>query len=272
MSSTDLECSWVSIFVFTLLLFTIEPDFTCAKDYKISVGKLPLYSESKDKGILIDVIKALDEEYKDGRFVIEVYPFERSINNVVTGDADFHFPTIGKNIWAKETDKYETDLLDKGLMRSSCSLTKPHFALYRKSDKPDIDVSKMQDYRVETDSGHTVFFNKEMQGTTCLPCSVEKLSAGRIDGLVFASREIDFMIKDGGYKNIKRQNFKVFGSKFILPAGEKGEEINRLLSTLIERMIRNGDLQTIAEPYTSYFQEQYGESYLPTLNDIAESR
>ena len=53
-----------------------------AKDYTISVGQLPLYSESKDKGILIDVLKAMDEEYKDGKFIIEVYPFGRSINNL----------------------------------------------------------------------------------------------------------------------------------------------------------------------------------------------
>ena len=239
-----------------------------AKDYKISVGKLPLYSESKDKGILIDVLKAMDEEYKEGRFIIEVYPFGRSINNVVTGKADIHFPTIGKNIWSKENDIYEKELNKQGLRRSSCSLTKTHFALYTNTEKPELDISKIQNYKIETDIGHTIFFNKNMQGTTCLPCSVEKLSAGRIDGLVFASREIDFMIKDGKYKNIKRQNFKIFGSKFILPTGEKGEEIDKLLASLIEKMIKNGTLAKIAKPYTDYFQEQYNNPYLPTTEDI----
>ena len=251
----------------TIILFILVVNLN-AKDYIISVGKLPLYSESKDKGILIDVLKAMDEEYKDGKFIIEVYPFGRSINNVITGKADVHFPTIGKNIWGKETDTYEKELLKQGIMRSSSSLTKTHFALYTNTSKPNIDVSKIEDYKIETDIGHTIFFNKNMGGTTCLPCSVEKLSNGRIDGLVFASREIDGMIKKGGFKNIRRQDFKIFGSKFILPATKKGEEIDELLTSLIKKMIKNGKLAKVAKPYTEYFQKKYKDNYLPTLNEI----
>lgn len=252
------------IFICFCLLFTS----LFAKDYKISVGKLPLYSETKDKGILIDILKAMDEEYKDGKFIIEVYPFARSINNVITGESDFHFPTIGKNIWEKENDTYEKELNKQGLRRSSCSLTKTHFALYTNIDKSKLDISKIQNYKIETDMGHTIFFNKNMQGTTCLSCSVKKLSAKRIDGLVFASREIDFIIKEGNYTNIKRQDFKIFGSKFILPHGEKGEEIDKLLISLIKKMIKNGKLAKISQPYTDYFQKQYNNQYLPTLKDI----
>ena len=251
------------IIIYCLLISSIY-----AKDYKISVGQLPLYSETKDKGILIDVLKAMDEEYKDGKFIIEVYPFGRSIDNVATGKADFHFPTIGKNIWGKENDIYEEVLFKQGLKRSSASLTKTHFALYTNSSKAKLNLKNIQDYKIETDIGHTIFFNKNMQGTTCLPCSVKKLSAGRIDGLVFASREIDFMIKEGGFTNIKRQDFKIFGSKFILPIGKKGEEIDKLLSSLILKMIKNGKLAKVAKPYTNYFQEQYNDPYLPTIRDI----
>ncbi len=251
------------IIIYCLLISNIY-----AKDYKISVGKLPLYSESKDKGILIDVLKAMDEEYKEGNFIIEVYPFGRSIDNVKNGKADFHFPTIGENIWTKENDKYEHELNKQGLRRSSGSLTKTHFALYVNSDKPDIDTLKLEEYRIETDIGHTIFFNDNVQGTTCLPCSVKKLANGRIDGLIFASREIDGMIKDAKYTNIKRLDFKIFGSKFILPTGKKGEEIDKLLSTLIEKMIRNGKLAKVAKPYTDYFQKEYNNDYLPTLKDI----
>ncbi len=251
------------IFIYFCLMMTS----LIAKDYTISVGKLPLYSESEDKGILIDILKAMDEEYKEGKFIIEVYPFGRSIDNVATGKSDFHFPTIGKNIWQEEDDIYEKELNKEGLRRSSCSLTKTHFALYTNTQKPKLDLSKIQDYKIETDIGHTIFFNTNIQGTTCLPCSVKKLSAGRIDGLIFASREIDFLIKEGGYTNIKRQDFKIFGSKFILPTGEKGEEIDKLLSELIKKMIKNGKLAKVAKPYTDYFTEQYGDAYLPTLKD-----
>ena len=255
-----------------ILLLLILTNNINAKDYTISVGKLPIYSESKDKGILIDILKAMDEEYKEGKFIIEVYPFGRSIDNVIKGKADFHFPTIGKNIWSNETDIYEKKLSKQGIRRSSCSLTKTHFALYSNTSKPKLNVLNLQNKKIETDSGHTIFFHKNIGSTTCLPCSVEKLNAGRIDGLVFASREIDGMIKDGGFKNIRRQNFKVFGSKFILPIGEKGEEIDRLLKSLIQKMIENGKLAEVAKPYTEYFQTQYNDPYLPTLEDISRAK
>ncbi|VAX12028.1 hypothetical protein MNBD_GAMMA24-788 [hydrothermal vent metagenome] len=239
-----------------------------AKDYRISVARLPLYSESANKGILIDILKAMDKEYKGGKFIIQVYPFQRSVNNVINGQADFHFPTIGSHIWARENDKFEQQLNKQGIRRSSVSLTKTHFALYSNSDKPPLDINKLEQYRIETDSAHTIFFNPKIEGTTCLPCSVRKLSAGRIDGLIFAAREIDGMIKKAHIKNIRRQNYKIFGSKFILPLGPKGDEIDKLLAKLIKRMIEKGTLQRVAKPYSRYFEKNFSAPYLPTLQDI----
>lgn len=238
------------------------------RDLHISVGRLPLYAESKDSGILIDVLKAMDQEYTEGRFLIEVYPLERSIDNVARGKADVHFPTIGKHVWSQEEDAYEKALGQRGLRRSTCSLTKTHFAIYRNRGQAALDTDDLEQYRIETDAGHQIFFDESMRGSTCLPCSVRKLSARRIDGLVFASREIDFMIQDLGIDNIVRQDFRVFGSKFILPATAAGEQTDRLLCELIARMIRNGRLEQVAQPYSEYFEAEYGEPYLPDLDDL----
>jgi len=253
------------IALFLMLLVTLPVH---AKDYKLSVAKLPIYSESPTKGILIDVLKALDEEYKEGKFIIEVYPFQRSINNVISGSADFHFPTIGPNIWGREDDTYEHELSKQGVRRSTASLTKTHFALFSNTNSPPLDISKIENYRVETDLGHTVFFYNGIQGTTCLPCSVKKLTTGRLDGLIFASREIEFMAKDASISNIRRQNYKIFGSKFILPVGKKGDEIDLLISRLIQQMLKSGKLQKVAAPYLKYFQNEYHEQYLPQLDKI----
>jgi len=255
----------VKIIITLILIFVTSVH---AKDYKLSVAKLPLYSESPTKGILIDVLKAMDEEYKEGNFIIEVYPFQRSIDNVISGRADFHFPTIGPNIWGREDDNYELALSKQGVRRSTASLTKTHFALFSNSNHPPLDIANIEDYRIETDLGHTIFFYNGIQGTTCLPCSVEKLSAGRLDGLIFASREIEFMAKDAGITNIQRQNYKIFGSKFILPIGKKGNEIDQLISRLIIKILKNGKLQKVAAPYLNYFQKEYHEQYLPQLDEI----
>jgi polar amino acid transport system substrate-binding protein len=249
-----------------LLLLLGAP--AAAKDYRLSVAQLPLYSETPAHGLLIDVLEALDDHYQQGRFLIEVYPFQRSIDNVIHGRADFHFPTIGPTIWGREEDGYERAIARAGIRRSSCSLTKTHFALFTNAERPRLDVDALDDQVIETERGHTMFFEQDVRGTTCLPCSVKKLGAGRIDGLIFAAREIDFFIAEAGITNIRRQPFKVFGSKFILPLGPKGDAIDRLLCRLIAEMVRDGSLARAAAPYAAYFEREFGAPYLPRPGDI----
>ncbi|WPL18819.1 hypothetical protein Thiowin_03910 [Thiorhodovibrio winogradskyi] len=254
--------------VLAAVLTSVLSGSAFARDYRINVGYLPLYAETKDRGILIDVIKAMGAEYPDGDLHIEVYPFERSIHNVAQGLADLHFPIVGSADWGAENDPYEDELRTRGLRRSTCSLTKSHFPLYRHRDRPPLDLTRLADYRIETDAGHKLFFEFPIQGTTCLPCSVEKLAAKRIDGLVFASREIDLMIEQAGLTEVTRQDFRIFGSKFIMPNTAEGDATDAMLCAVISRMIRSGTLERVARPYSAYFLREYGDPYLPTRKDI----
>jgi polar amino acid transport system substrate-binding protein len=101
-----------------------------------------------------------------------------------------------------------------------------------------------------------------------LECSLKKLEAGRIDGFIFASREIDTIIKRDHLKNIVRHRYKIFGSKFILPFNKKGEKLDKIICNTIEKMVKDGSLKRVAKPYSSYFQRVYGSPYIPTLKDI----
>src|SRR5208282_366233 len=65
-----------------------------AKDLKVSLPLIPPLVESKDKGILVDLVKAMADEYKDGKITWDVFPFPRSLENVEKGRADFHMPYI----------------------------------------------------------------------------------------------------------------------------------------------------------------------------------
>ena len=61
---------------------------------KASIAQLPVLSESPEKGIFVELVKALDEVYEEGTIEIEVYPFARSVENVLRGNADFHIPSF----------------------------------------------------------------------------------------------------------------------------------------------------------------------------------
>ncbi|MGD0232636.1 MAG: hypothetical protein ABSC19_20170, partial [Syntrophorhabdales bacterium] len=64
------KCLIMAVACFCLVLATAE-----ARDLKVSLPQLPPLVESKDKGILVDLVKAMAEEYKDGKITWDVFPF-----------------------------------------------------------------------------------------------------------------------------------------------------------------------------------------------------
>ena len=51
-------------------------------------------ADSPDKGTFVELVKAIGTVYTEGKITIRVFPFARSVNNVLTGLADFHIPTV----------------------------------------------------------------------------------------------------------------------------------------------------------------------------------
>jgi len=97
----------VAIFFVTALNFSPAS----ARDLIISMAQLPKILESPDEGIFVDMVKAMDNVY-DGKIERKVFPFARSIDNVIKGEADFHLPMIRNTIvpesslpYAFSTDK-----------------------------------------------------------------------------------------------------------------------------------------------------------------------
>jgi polar amino acid transport system substrate-binding protein len=63
---------------------------------------MPVYAESKDKGVLVDLAKAMAKT--SGKDIeIQVVPFNRSIHDVIEGKADFHMPLIKMKSLTKQT-------------------------------------------------------------------------------------------------------------------------------------------------------------------------
>ena len=60
----------------------------------MEIAIIPGLSEPPDKGPFVELAKALAETYTQGKITIELFPFTRSIDNVVAGRADFHIPNV----------------------------------------------------------------------------------------------------------------------------------------------------------------------------------
>jgi polar amino acid transport system substrate-binding protein len=211
-----------------------------ARDLKVSLPLLPPLVETKDKGILVDLMKAMAEEYKDGKITWDVFPFARSLDNVEKGRADFHMPYIRPTNPERIPFQYSSDVLFKVV-----------FALYTNKNNKEISPANVTRYKIETDEGVKYILDSAVPniiGSSSLESSLQKVSMGRTDGWLMAMPESDMALKKLGLKNIKRWEYKKYDVKALLPLGDKGKETDKILSGLIKKLKANGKYQKIMAP------------------------
>ena len=212
-----------------------------ARDLKVSVPcPLSPLVDSKDKGILIDLLKAMGEEYKGGKITWDVFPFPRSLENVEKGRADFHMPYITPHNPQKIRFQYSSEVIFKVII-----------ALYTNKNNKEINPKNLTKYKIETDEGVKYIFESEIPsivGSPSIESSLQKVDIGRIDAWLMAMPESDMALKKLGLKNIKRWEYGKYDVKAVLPLGDKGKEVDKILTDLIGKLKANGKYQKIMGP------------------------
>lgn len=210
-----------------------------AKDLKASLPMLPPLVESKDKGILVDLLKAMAEEYKGGKITWEVFPFKRSMENIEKGKADFHMPQL-------VNPKISPDKLP--FQWSSDIIFKVVFALYSNKNNKDINPKNVNKFKCETELGTMDFFDFKIVGSPDIESSLKKVDLGRLDAWIFAMPESDLALKKLQLKNIKRWEYAKYDVRMVLQKGASGKETDKILSDLIKKLKANGKYQKIMAP------------------------
>ncbi len=241
------------------LIFLSSPT-TYAQDIKISIARLPVVAETREKGVFVDLAKEIAKEYKDGKVTFALYPFSRSVYNVEIGDADIHLPFI-------RSDKGAEVLKGMGLEYADEHLNYTPFALYFKEKNASVEKWIASDFNSEinnnlsiyTDQQHLIFFDShKFLGKSCLPCLIKMLNAGRIDGVIFAAREIDEIISEHNYTGLNSIIFKNFDSSPVLRADKEGRILNKKLSNIILKLRKSGRLAEVMYSYTEYYRKRFG--------------
>ncbi len=228
---TKLTCK---LFVLILTVFLSLSLNVMAADYSASLAKMPVYAESVEKGVLVDFTKALSKE--SGKQIdISVGPFARSMNNVITKKADFHMPLIAVPDIDMSTLDYDY---------STETIFHVNFILYTKKGS-GMSKDKLSTSKVETDIAHVAYFDFDIAGSPNIEQSLKKLNAGRIDAFIFADFASDPLVKKNNLSNIKRELFKVYDVKIILPKGGRGGSTDMFLSETIKKMRENGSFDNI---------------------------
>jgi polar amino acid transport system substrate-binding protein len=236
--SAKIICALVLSILFLL------PTTGFARTWKASIAQMPVYAESKEKGILVDFIKAL-EKASGEKIEYQVVPFARSISEVQERKVDFHLPLIQLPGSETGTDKFDY---------STETIFHVNFTLYSGKNL-DINPQNVQKFQVETDAAHVDYFTFPILQSFSLEGSLKKVEAGRIDAFIFADAASDAIIKQNKFVNIKRQLFNRFDVKIVLPKGERGGPIDNFLSQAISKLKKNGDFEKIMGPIDAPFAQ-----------------
>lgn len=214
----------------TLIVLLMGASPILAKDLKGSLAQMPVYAESPDKGVLVDLVKAIAAE-TGSKISIQVVPFKRSLKSVIDKQVNFHMPLI-KNP--------EVDDAKLPYDHSTATIFHVNFVLYSNKNKA-LDLNKLGQYKLETDAAHVQYFPFKVAPSSDIASSLKKVDAGRIDGFIFADNASDPLVAKLGLKNIKRQLYKVFDVKIILPKGSQGGDVDKFFSEAIKKLQDKGE-------------------------------
>jgi len=241
-----------SFMMLTGYMLTVAPMY--ARDLHASLPYLPSVSETPDRGAFINLVKAIDELYSDGQIVIKVFPFQRSLMNIIDGKADFHLPLFKNPAIPPEKLPYR---------HISVPMGKVVLILYSHIDHPLTKDDLLQaktispyPYRIETDRGLLESLAEfPIQAQLSVEQMFRKLDAKRIDGFIFAQEDSDAVLKTLKIKTIQRVCYQEFEDFIVVPKNEHGEEMDRLLSEILRTLHDEGRLQQLWQKIHLPYQE-----------------
>lgn len=214
-----------------------------ARDLKASVAYIPLLSESPDRGAFVEFVKAIDDVYTEGKISIEVYPFARSINNVVTGSADFHVPMMRSPYLSLEDKPFRFAKQRMGIV---CHVIYSHInnPITKEQIRDGLSKSSFP-YSIDVVLGTAQFYNFPTYEIPKLQFSLKRIKAHRIDALIAAQEEGDFEVNALKAKFIQRSLFECWDDVIIIPKGPRGDEIDKILDRELQELEKTGRLKEI---------------------------
>jgi polar amino acid transport system substrate-binding protein len=217
------------------------------KDLIASLAELPGLADSPEKGAFVEIVKAIDAVYIDGHITIRLFPFARSVDNVITGQADFHIPSI-RNCSIDQTRSPYGMVTEK--------MGSVSFIIYSHREKPltkqmlDDAIKNTQGgasfpYTIEVPQGIENQFPFPTIPSNYVNQSLRKVEANRIDALVWAQEETDLTLRRLKIVSIRREFWQSFDDVILIPKGPAGKRMDRILSKALNTLKASGRLDRL---------------------------
>ena len=234
-----------AIAVWSLIFLSSASFSVAARDLILSVAYIPLLAESPEQGAYIDFMKALDQHYTSGEFEIGVYPFARSLKNVIDGQADMHIPMIRSPYKVYEGVPYQLSQESTGEV---C------FVIYSHVDNPitkaDLLADREQALVVDTVRGiqELIRFPFNIQEISEIDHGLIRILHKRIDAFLFAQEETDYRLRELKLKQVHREPMDCYDEVIVLPQSEEGNRLNKELSAMLKTLRTSGVLDELRKP------------------------
>lgn len=238
-----------------IFILTFSIGLFASSNLTASLAILPLHSEYSKTGVIrggfVDLVQLMDERYVEGDIKINLYPFPRSIDNVVKGVADFHIPLIRIPHIPESTLPFNY---------VNEPITKVCFVLYTVKSGTVSDIVSVKTNKIETMRGHKDFFPFTVSETDSIEQGIARLINGRTTGFIMEQDAVDAFIKSNKIKIIHRLHYATWDSCMIVAKSEAGKKMNKLLSSILLDLKNNDEihtiLKTIHQPYTDWQPEE----------------
>lgn len=240
------------VLILEVLLINISCSY--AKDLIASMAKLPVLIEDKDTGPFVELVKAIGDVYTEGKITREVYPFKRSLNNVIHGKADFHIPLIKNPLIPESSLPFRYSSLPTGPVA---------FVIYSHKDNPItkqvIEKASKKDfpYKIDTLQGHTELFDFPTIENYDFESALKRILIKRIDAAIMPQEECDSVIRKLKLKDIHRSLYYEFDSMIVISKDKHGDEVDKILTHALEKLKADRRLEKINEKiHKSYIDWQ----------------
>ncbi|WP_293763577.1 hypothetical protein [uncultured Aquitalea sp.] len=196
---------------------------------------LPVVLENTVDSPFANLIKTVGKYYPEGRISLSIEPVRRVYLDTNDQNADFRFPIMKIRDGADNQTPYQF---------SSEMLGKVTFVLYtnkaKQLDKAALlDMANLNKYELHAPPTNWGFHTNSVVD---LERSLKMLNQGRIDGVIWAQEEADYLIRKLKLGSIHRAHYDDYPDVLFLSCNRRGDFVNKALSKAIAAARASGEL------------------------------
>lgn len=212
-------------------------------DLRASLAEVPGLAETPDRGAFVEIVKAMDKVYP-GHIIISVWPYARSFNNLLNGEADFHIPAMRNPAIPPSAlpYRYASEKIGSVCMVLYSNLHKPV------TPRDILDAMAKEGafpYVIEVSAGAEKNCPFPVVASINVESSLRKVALGRIDAFWKGQEETDLILQQLKLPTIVRYNWGEFDDVIVVQKSDHGCMIDSIISPLLRVLRRNGTLDSL---------------------------